>query len=82
MKDALRSLSAAITKLALIEERQAQAGNALQRAFEAIERVERRLAEVERVGIDASRTSAWVDRALWAAAAAAVMFVAEKAGLL
>jgi chromosome segregation ATPase len=82
MKDALKSLSTAITKLALIEERQAQAGNALQRAFEAIERIERRLSDVERVGMDASRTSAWMDRALWAVAAAAAMFVAEKVGLI
>lgn len=82
MKDSLRSLTAAITKLALIEERQAQASNALQRAFEAIERIEKRLSEVERVGLDATRTSAWMDRALWAAAAAAVMFVAEKVGLI
>ena len=82
IKDALKSLSEAITKLALVEERQAQTSQALERAFKAIERVEIRLAAVESIAGNSRRTTVWVDRAMWSAAAAAVMYVAKKLGLL
>lgn len=97
IKAALRDLTQAVTRLALVEERQAQSSAALDRAFRALERVEQRIAALELQTPDrldqrlinleqqaptANRTAAWVDRAVWGAAAAAVMYVAKSAGLL
>ena len=70
IKAAMKSLSEAITKLALVEARQVQSDAAIERAFKAIEKVEVRL---ERAAIQAERSkqaSDWVYRAVWAAAAA------------
>lgn len=82
VKSALKALSEAITKLALVEERQSQTSQALERAFIAIERIENRISKLERVSADHRRFNIWVDRAIWALAAAAAMFVAKKVGLL
>jgi len=49
MRSALRDLANAITKLAIIEERQTNTQMAQDRAFTAISNVERRLAEIERL---------------------------------
>ena len=97
VKAALRDLATAVTRLAVVEERQQQSAAALDRAFGALERIEARisalehqtpqrlsdrLASLEQQAPAATRTAAWVDRAVWAAAAAGAMYVAKSAGLL
>lgn len=82
IKSAMNNLSAAITKLALVEERQAAANAALERAFGAIAKIEERLVVLERADAHNKRTNKYVDSAVWALAAASVMFVAAKAGLI
>lgn len=82
IKSAMNNLSAAITKLALVEERQAAANQALERAFNSIAKIEERLVTLERADAHNKRTNKYVDAAVWAAAAASVMFVAAKAGLV
>lgn len=96
IKAALRDLANAVTRLAVVEERQQQAAAAQERGFRALERVEarvstlehqlpdrldQRLASLEQQAPAAGRTAAWVDRAVWAAAAAGVMYVAKSGGL-
>lgn len=51
MKDVLRDLTVAINRLALVEERQIQTANALERAFVALSKVEVRLTEVEQTNV-------------------------------
>lgn len=82
IKAALSKLSDAITKLALVEERQSQTSQALERAFVGIERIEARLASLERTALDSRRAARWIDRALWAAVAALAMLVARKTGII
>jgi hypothetical protein len=82
IKVALRDLTAAITKLALIEERQSNAAAAQERAFRLLENIEDRVTQLEIQLPNASRTGAWVDRGLWAVAAAAFMYIAKKVGLI
>jgi len=48
MKSVLRDLTTAVTKLAVVEERQGQASLALDRAFKIMERLEHRMEENER----------------------------------
>jgi uncharacterized protein YoxC len=78
LKSSLDKVADAVVRLALVEERQAQASNALQRAFEAIERVERRLTEVERATPLTERTNVWMDRLVWGCVAAVGVFIAER----
>jgi hypothetical protein len=82
IKTALRELAAAVVRLALVEERQAQAAAAQERAFTALERIEARLTVLEQQAPAATRAAAWMDRAMWAAAAAACMYIAKRAGLI
>ena len=81
MKTALRELADAITKLALIEERQTQAAAAQERAFAALERVEQRVTALEMQAPANKRISVWVDRMVFASMGLLVMFVFKKAGL-
>lgn len=51
------------------------------RVMEAVEKVDGRLRALEMAQPLQSKTAEWVEKAIFAAAAAAVMFVAGKAGL-
>lgn len=82
MKVALKELTSAVNKLALVEQQQAQMAGAIERAFKTIERIEGRITELERRQPDVTRTSEWVDRMVWAAAAAMLMFILKKTGAL
>ena len=89
LKETLRQIATAVTRLALVEERQSQTNEALSRAFKQIDKVEikltsieQRLVALERMQPQQQQTSAWVTTMLWATAGAAVMFVAKKVGIL
>jgi hypothetical protein len=86
MRQALSKLSDAITTLALVEERQVHAHNAMERAFAALDRLEIRLSNVERDQnmrlSQQDMTTKWVDRAVVFLVTAAVMFLARKTGLM
>ena len=51
------------------------------RVMEVVEKIEARMRALEMAQPLQSRTAEWVEKAIFAAAAAAVMFVAGKAGL-
>ena len=78
IKSALKDLTSAITKLALIEERQTVTNAALERAFGAISRVEDRLTELERIAPMNNQSRAWVERFVLALAGAALVFIWEQ----
>lgn len=82
MKTVLRELTSAVNKLALVEQQQGQMAQAIERAFGTIEKIENRVTEIERRLPEVTRTSIWVDRGVWAAAAASLMFLAKKSGLM
>lgn len=82
MKVAMKDLATAITKLALIEERQANAAAAQERAFKVLERLETRVGALELLVPANKRISIWVDRAAWGSAGLLVMFVLKKSGFM
>ncbi len=82
MKTALNELSKAITKLALVEERQAQTADAMERAFKAIGKVEDRLSALELAAPKTKETNAWVDRFILALIVAVMGFIGTKLGIL
>lgn len=82
IKVALTKLSEAITKLALVEERQTQASQALERAFKTIEKIEARITSLEHKNIFNTFSNKWVDRAVTALVVCAGVMIAKSAGLL
>jgi hypothetical protein len=80
IKGALRDLTAAITKLALIEQQQTHAHQAQERAFRMLDAIETRLKNVELQLPMLAKTSTWSERLILAAAGASLMFVAKGAG--
>jgi hypothetical protein len=82
MKAAVNELSKAITKLALVEERQAQTADAMERAFKAIGKIEDRLSALELAAPKTKETNAWVDRFILALVMAVAGFIGTKLGVL
>ena len=82
MKSAMKEMASAITRLALVEERQAATSTALERLGEALTKLDERLRRLEVAEPMQAKTAEWVQSAVWAAAAAAVMFMAGKVGLI
>lgn len=82
MKAALNELSKAITKLALVEERQAKTADAMERAFKAIGKIEDRLSALEMAAPKNKETNAWMDRFILAIVVTAAGFVGTQLGML
>lgn len=89
LKETLRQIASAVTRLALVEERQMQTNEAMSRAFKQIDKldmkltgIEQRLGTLERMQPLQQQTNGWVMTSVWIAAGAAVMFVAKKTGIL
>jgi len=73
IKGALRELTVAINKLAVIEERQSTISATIERAFTAIDKIENRLTALEKEMPNNRRIVSWVDRGLFAIAGVALM---------
>lgn len=82
MKAVLQKLADAVNTMALVEERQAQLSAAIERAFNSIEKIERRVASLELLAPSTRQTNEWVTRGIFAVAAAALTFIAKKVGLV
>lgn len=82
MKTALNELSKAITKLALVEERQAKTAEALERAFKAISKIEDRISALEQAAPKTKETSTWVDRFILGIVVMVMGFAGTKLGML
>ena len=81
VKSALAQMTEAITKLALVEERQSQTAAALERAFKTIDKIEQRVSAIEQANVKHSTMSVWVDRAISAAVAIAAMIILQSFGV-
>ena len=82
MRDVLKELAVAVNKMAIIEERQAQTAQSLERAFLALEKVECRVASLEKAQPLQQQSADWVNKAMWAGACLIAVFVAKKVGLM
>lgn len=77
----LRELTAAITRLSLIEERQTQAAAALERAFSTMDRLEVRISALEQLAPANRRIHIWIDRGVWGLLGLMGMALARQIGL-
>lgn len=69
--DALRALTQQVGRLVLIEERQSQTSQQMERAFSELRAQDARIKTLELSAPITSRTNVWVERAVLVAAAAA-----------
>lgn len=81
IKSAMDKMTDAITKLALVEQRQGQTAEAMERAFKAISKVEDRVSALEQAQPTAKKTEVWVDRFVMAVVGAFLMYMAKKLGV-
>lgn len=89
MQVAMRDLTNAINKLALVEERQTQFSIAQERGFKVLEKFEEKMDDMDKrvKSLEVSepeqrRTSGWVTAAVWAAAGLAALVILTKLGLM
>lgn len=89
MKSDMRKMAEAVTKLAIVEERQNTDRLAQERAFKAIsglsediKTVVKRVEVLEVAAPAAKRTHEWVDKSLWALAGLVLMYVAKNVGFV
>ena len=82
MRDGLRELAAAVSRLALVEERLGNTNQALERLFKAVEKLEHRMVDVENQAIASKQTSRWVDKGIYACLAALATYAATHIGLV
>ena len=61
IKFAMRDLTTAITKLALIEERLSNNSNSLERAFKVLEGIENRVSNLEKENPAVKKLVRWID---------------------
>ena len=91
MKHGITKMADALTKLAIVEERQTQTILAQERAFKALERVEERqlvagsnerlatrVADLERAEPMQAQTSKWVTAGVWGALALLASFMVQR----
>jgi hypothetical protein len=82
MKVVMRDVANALTKLALIDERQANMLEAQERIFNLIERLDNRVDNLEKEDGKQSLATGWVYAAVWGAAGLLAMYVAKMLGLV
>ena len=82
MKGAMKEMASAITRLALVEERQAAVSTTIERLVQSLEKLDERLRRLEVAEPMQEQSSEWVRNAVWALAGLAAMFIAAKAGLI
>ena len=78
IKGTLKDLTAAINKLALVEERLTHTTAAQERTFKVIEKLEQRLDALERTQVSNDATSKWIDRGLVGLLGAFLAFIWER----
>jgi hypothetical protein len=81
MRAAIERMSEAVTRLAIVEERQGAASQAIERVMTIVEKIDERVRTLEVSEPMQAKTSEWVQSAMWAAGSAAAMFAAHRVGL-
>ena len=88
MRDSMKDVSLALTKLVKLEERSAMRDDAIDRAFKGneknqkdIENLKDRVVELEKQAVTNKQTSYWVQSAITGLVVLVLMFAAKQIGL-
>lgn len=89
MKDSMREMATAVTKLVVIEERQIHMNQSYDRLSNALEKcnasnavLEKRIDTIEKEQPLTKQVTSWVMRGVWAVVTAAAIFVAKTIGVM
>jgi hypothetical protein len=82
LEEAIGKMAESVNRLAIMEERQMADRQAVERAFTEIKRLQEITVEHEKQIILSARATVWVERGVWAAAAAAVLAIAAGKNLI
>lgn len=86
VKGTLSRLTDAITKLALVEDRQTRSAEAVEKAFIAIEKVSDRVSLIENqlpsLVSQSGRVNRWADKIVWALFSGLAVYVLNSTGVL
>jgi len=89
LRDSMKEVATAVTKLVQMEERQIQSSQAIERAFKASEdnqkdvrELNKRITELEREVPRNHETSEWIRGIMYGAVGLCAMFIAKKVGLI
>lgn len=82
MKLVMRDVASALTKLALIDERQSKMLETQERIFKLIDKLDNRVDALEKSEGKQNQAATWVFATVWGAAGLLVMYIAKMLGLL
>jgi hypothetical protein len=82
MKVVMRDVASALTKLALIDERQSKMLQAQERIFKLLDGLDVRVDILEKNEGKQNQATTWVFAAVWGAAGLLAMYIAKMLGLL
>jgi chromosome segregation ATPase len=89
VRDSMKEVATAVTKLVQMEERQMQGSQAVERVFKATEEnqkevkeLNKRITELERDAPKNKETSEWIKGIMYGAVGLCAMFIAKKVGLI
>lgn len=78
MEKSVSQIADALTRLALVEERQASTSTSIDRLAASVEKLDERLKALEVMSPNNSRIASMVDKALWGVAGGALIFLVQK----
>lgn len=81
MKSVLRDLTNAITKLAVVEERQLQTTKCIERIYKALDEMNDRLTSLEQQAPLNKQTSSWVERLFVGGITVLMVIILHKLGI-
>lgn len=81
MKGVLRDLTSAITKLAVVEERQLQTAKCVERIYRSLDEINSRLTALEQQAPLSKQTNSWAERFITGAMAILVVILLHKMGI-
>lgn len=82
LKLSMQKMADAVSRLALVEERQANASTSLERMGGAINKMDKRLRTLEIAEPMQNKAVIWVDKIIWAAAGLSIAALINKLGVL
>ena len=82
MKLVMRDVASALTKLALIDERQSKMLETQERMFKLIDKLDGRVDALEKSEGKQNQAATWVFAAVWGAAGLLAMYIAKMLGLI
>ena len=81
MKDAIKNLTNAVARLAILEERLSNTTTSIERAFNTMTQMETRIKALEQLTPITSQNNRWVEKSMFAIVGAFLLYMTHKLGI-